>query len=151
MESCHYLEVLLNPLLFKVRKVGGFVTLVVVSCFASNLFLGDQYLGIVVPGRMFKTAVERSGLSPRMLSRTLEDSGTLTAVLIPWTGCGAFQAGALGVPTLAYAPYCFLNWLNPLVAILMTYMGIGIYWGKNGEDKIEKRTDINFHPAEQKA
>ena len=151
MESCHYLEVLLNPLLFKVRKVGGFVTLVVVSCFASNLFLGDQYLGIVVPGRMFKTAVERSGLSPRMLSRTLEDSGTLTAVLIPWTGCGAFQAGALGVPTLAYAPYCFLNWLNPLVAILMTYMGIGIYRGKNGEDKIEKRTDINFHPAEQKA
>ncbi len=151
MESCRYLEVLLNPLLFKVRKVGGFVTLVVVSCFASNLFLGDQYLGIVVPGRMFKTSVEKSGLSPRMLSRTLEDSATLTAVLIPWTGCGAFQAGALGVPTLAYAPYAFLNWINPIVAIVMTYMGIGIYWGKNGEDKVEKRTDINFHVLEQEA
>jgi len=149
MESCHYLEVLLNPLLYKVRKVGGFVSLVVVSCFASNLFLGDQYLGIVVPGRMFKTAVEKTDLSPRMLSRTLEDSGTLTAVLIPWTGCGAFQSGALGVSTLAYAPYCFLNWLNPLVAILMTYMGLGIYRGKNGADRIEKRTDINFHAVEQ--
>ncbi len=55
----------------------------------SNLFLGDQYLAIVVPGRMFKTAVDKTDLSPRMLSRTLEDSGTLTAVLIPWTGCGA--------------------------------------------------------------
>ena len=151
MESCRYLEVLLNPLLFRVRKVGGFVTLVVVSCFACNLFLGDQYLGILVPGRMFKTAVDRTTLSPRMLSRTLEDSGTLTAVLIPWTGCGAFQSAALGVPTLTYAPYAFLNWMNPIVAILMTYMGIGIYRGKNGADKVEKGTDIDFRITEQEA
>ena len=84
---------------------------------------------------MFKTAVARSGLSPRMLSRSLEDTATMTSPLIPWTGCGAFQANALGVPTLEYLPYCFLNYLNPLVAILMTYLGIGIYWGKNGEDR----------------
>lgn len=144
MERCHYLEVLLNPILFKVRKVGGFVALVMASCFVSNVFLGDQYLAIVVPGRMFKIAVDHSGLSPRMLSRTLEDCGTLTSVLVPWTGCGAFQSSALGVPTLAYAPYCFLNYLNPFVGILLAYLGIGNYWGRNRDDKVEKRTDIDF-------
>ncbi len=144
MESCHYLTVLLNPLLYKVRTVGGFVSLVVTSCFVSNVFLGDQYLAIVVPGRMFKSAVARTDLSPRMLSRTLEDCGTLTAVLVPWTGCGAFQSGALGVPTLEYAPYCFLNYINPFVAIILSYLGIGNYWGKDRADKVEKRTALVF-------
>ncbi|QVL35922.1 Na+/H+ antiporter NhaC [Aminirod propionatiphilus] len=144
MERCGYLEAMLTPLLLKVRKVGGLVSLVMVSSFISNVFLGDQYLAIVVPGRMFNSAVGRSGLSPRMLSRTLEDCGTMTAVLVPWTGCGAFQSSALGVPTLEYLPYCFLNILNPIVAAVLTYLGIGIYWGKDGEDKVEKRTDINF-------
>ncbi|MEG1603207.1 MAG: Na+/H+ antiporter NhaC [Cloacibacillus sp.] len=151
MESCHYLDVLLNPLLYRVRTVGGFVTLVVSSCFVSNVFLGDQYLAIVVPGRMFKTAVARTELSPRMLSRTLEDCGTMTAVLVPWTGCGAFQSGALGVPTLSYAPYCFLNYLNPFVAIIISYLGIGNYWGKDKADKIEKRTALVFPPEEADA
>ena len=149
MESCRYLEVLLTPLLKLVHSAGGMVTLVAFSCLSGNLFLGDQYLGIVVPGRMFKTAVARSGLSPRMLSRSLEDTATMTSPLIPWTGCGAFQANALGVPTLEYLPYCFLNYLNPLVAILMTYLGIGIYWGKNGEDRVEKRTALSFDFAEE--
>ena len=128
MERCGYLSVMLNPLLYKVRRVGDFILLVVISCFVSNFFLGDQYLGIVVPGRMFREAVEKSDLSPRMLSRSLEDSGTLTAVLIPWTGCGAFQSNALGVPTLEYAPYCFLNIINPIFAVIISYLGIGIYW-----------------------
>ena len=66
MERCGYLSVMLNPLLYKVRRVGDFILLVVISCFVSNFFLGDQYLGIVVPGRMFREAVEKSDLSPRM-------------------------------------------------------------------------------------
>ena len=147
MESCRYLDVLLNPLLYRVRRAGDFISLVVASCLVSNIFLGDQYLAIVVPGRMFKTAVAKTDLSPRMLSRTLEDCGTLTAVLVPWTGCGAFQSAALGVPTLSYAPYCFLNYINPILAIIMTYMGIGIYWGKDKADKVEKRTAL-FFPRE---
>ena len=151
MESCHYLDVLLNPMLYKIRSVGGFVTLVVTSCFVSNLFLGDQYLAIVVPGRMFKTAVAKTELSPRMLSRTLEDCGTMTAVLVPWTGCGAFQSGALGVPTLTYAPYCFLNIINPFMAILLASLGIGNYWGKNGADRVEKRTALTFPREEEEA
>lgn len=144
MESCHYLDVLLNPILYKVRTVGGFTSLVVTSCLFSNIFLGDQYLAIVVPGRMFKTAVDKTDLSPRTLSRILEDCGTMTAVLVPWTGCGAFQAGALGVPTLSYLPYCFMNYINPVVSIVMSYLGIGTYWGKNKADKVERRTALVF-------
>ncbi len=144
MERCGYLSVLLNPMLYKVRRVGDFITLVVVSSFLGNFFLGDQYLGIVVPGRMYREAVEKSDLSPRMLSRTLEDSGTLTAVLIPWTGCGSFQSNALGVPTLEYAPYCFLNIINPIFAIIISYLGIGNYWGKDKDDRVEKRTALSF-------
>lgn len=144
MESCRYLDVLLNPLLFKVRRVGDFVALVMASSLVSNIFLGDQYLAILVPGRMFKAAVEQSDLSPRILSRTLEDCGTLTAVLVPWTGCGAFQSAALGVPTLEYIPYCFLNYLNPLMGIMLAYLGIGNYWGKDKADKVERRTRLDF-------
>lgn len=83
MECCEYLSVLLNPLLYKIRRVGDFITLVVISCFVSNIFLGDQYLGIVVSGRMFEEAVAKIDLSPHILLRFLEDSGTLTAVLVP--------------------------------------------------------------------
>ena len=86
-----------------------------------------------------------------MLSRTLEDCGTMTAVLVPWTGCGAFQSGALGVPTLTYAPYCFLNIINPFMAILLASLGIGNYWGKNGADRVEKRTALTFPREEEEA
>jgi NhaC family Na+:H+ antiporter len=115
------------------------VTSVIVTCFVSNLFLGDQYLALVIPGRMFKTAFEEKGLAPRLLSRATEDAGTLTSALIPWNTCGAFQSSVLGVPTLAYAPYAFLNYLNPIVSILMTYMKIGIYWRtSDGEDVVSR-------------
>ncbi|MBL3592731.1 MAG: Na+/H+ antiporter NhaC [Synergistaceae bacterium] len=133
MERCGFLEVLLHTILKGVRSVGGLVTAVIVSCFASNLFLGDQYLSIVMPGRMFKDAFDEKGLHPKMLSRSLEDAGTLTSVLIPWNTCGAYNAGVLGVPTLAYAPFAFMNYLNPIVAITMSYLGIAVFWqdGKN--------------------
>ena len=117
MESCHYLTVLLNPLLYKVRTVGGFVSLVVTSCFVSNVFLGDQYLAIVVPGRMFKSAVARTDLSPRMLSRTLEDcrARTMDGVRrLPVRSLGRSDAGIrpLLLPEL-YQPICGDNPLLP--------------------------------------
>jgi NhaC family Na+:H+ antiporter len=144
MERCGYLETLLGAMLKGVRTAGGLITAVIVSCFLSNVFLGDQYLSLVIPGRMFKSMFEKSGLAPRMLSRSLEDCGTITSPLVPWNTCGAYQSTTLGVPTLEYIPYAFLNYLNPLMAILMTYMGIGIYWGKSGADKVEKRTKLEF-------
>jgi len=113
MERCGFLEVLLEAILKHVESVTGLVTSVIIACFATNLLVGDQYTSIVLPGRMFKSAFDKKGLHPRMLSRTLEDSGTLTSVLIPWNTCGAYHTSLFGVPTLEYLPYAFLNYLNP--------------------------------------
>lgn len=126
MERCGFLEVLLRTVLKRVNSVGGMVASVVASCFISNLFLGDQYLAIVIPGRMFKQVFDGRGLHPKLLSRTLEDSGTLTSVLVPWNTCGAYHASVLGVPVLQYMPYAFLNYLNPLIAVAMAYMNVHI-------------------------
>ncbi len=137
METCGFLEILLERLLHKVKSVCGLVGAVIASCIFTNLFLGDQYLALVMPGRLFRPAFdgyEKDGkkLDARLLSRTLEDSGTLTSVLVPWNTCGAYNSGVLGVPTLSYLPYAFLNYLNPLVALAMTRLGIGIPWREEG-------------------
>jgi NhaC family Na+:H+ antiporter len=145
MERCGFLEVMLRTILKGVRSVGGLVASVIASCFICNVFLGDQYLSIVMPGRMFRLGFEEKGLHPRMLSRSLEDAGTLTSVLIPWNTCGAYNSGVLGVPTIEYVPYAFLNYLNPLMAILLTYLGIGTAWkGKDGEPVITKEKPANL-------
>jgi len=137
MDTCGFLKVLLEAIMKPIKSVGGMVATTILSCFICNVFLGDQYLSIAMPGTMFRPAYELKGLHPRMLSRSLEDCGTLTSVLIPWNTCGAYQSGVLGVPTVQYIPYAFLNYMNPLIAILITYMGIGIAWrGKNGEPVI---------------
>jgi NhaC family Na+:H+ antiporter len=139
MEACGFLETIVHTLTKSVKSVGGMMLSVVISCFVSNLFLGDQYLSLVIPGRMFKTAFEEQGLAPRMLSRATEDAGTLTSALVPWNTCGAFQSSVLGVPTLAYAPYAFLNYLNPIVSVIISYMKIGIYWRTSeGEDVVSR-------------
>ena len=75
-----------------------------------------------------------------MLSRSLEDSGTLTGVLIPWNTCGAYHTTTLGVPTVQYIPYAFLNWINPIVAVILTYMGIGVAWAKKDGNFVISRT-----------
>ena len=145
MERCGFLEVVLEAILKVVRSVGGLVASVIASCFLCNLFLGDQYLSIVMPGRIFKNAFEWKGLHARMLSRSLEDCGTLSSVLIPWNTCGAYNSGVLGVKTVEYAPFAILNWLNPLVAIAITYLGIGIAWkGKEGEPVIARTKPANL-------
>lgn len=139
METIGCLKVMLEAVMKVVSGVGGMVTAVIISCTLSNVFLGDQYLSIAMPGRMFKSAFDEAGLHPRMLSRSLEDAGTLVSVLIPWNTCGAYHTTVLNVPTWEYLPFAFLNYLNPIVAIIMTYMGIGISWrGKDGEPVIAK-------------
>lgn len=141
LETLGCLKVMLEAIMKPVKSVGGMVTSVIVSCIVCNIFLGDQYLSIAMPGRMFKSAFDEEGLHPRMLSRSLEDAGTLVSVLIPWNTCGAYHQTVLGVPTIAYAPFAFLNYLNPIVAIVMTYMGIGVSWmGKDGEPVMGGKT-----------
>lgn len=98
----------------------------VASCLALNITASDQYLAIVVPGKMFSQAFREKGLAPENLSRSLEDSGTVTSVLIPWNTCGAYHAGVLGVDTLAYAPYAFFNYLSPFTTLLFAALNIKI-------------------------
>ena len=138
------LNTLLDAMTKGVKRAGGLIGATCGACFVANLLTGSQYLSIIIPGRMFKTKFEKSGLAPRMLSRSLEDCGTLTSVLIPWNVCGGYAAAVLGVPTLAYAPYAVLNWITPLFAIAITYVGIGIFWrDENGVDSVQKRTVLN--------
>ena len=93
----------------------------------ANVTASDQYLAIVLPGRMFGEAFREQGLAPENLSRTLEDSGTMTSVLIPWNTCGAAQQAVLGVNVLAFAPWCLFNIISPLMTVLYAYLGINIH------------------------
>jgi NhaC family Na+:H+ antiporter len=144
MEACGFLETIVGAVTKRVKSVGGLMASVVGTCFLANLFLGDQYLSLVIPGRMFKVSFEEAGLAPRLLSRACEDSGTMTSSLVPWNTCGAYMSGVLGVATLAYAPFAFMNWMSPIGSIIMSYMKIGIYWRKkDGTDVVarERPTD----------
>lgn len=96
------------------------------SCLALNITASDQYLAIVVPGKMFAKAYKNKGLAPENLSRTLEDSGTVTSVLIPWNTCGAYQSGTLGVSTFDYLPYAFFNILSPFMTLIFAAFNIKI-------------------------
>jgi Na+:H+ antiporter, NhaC family len=122
MEKCGFLRLISQEILKKVRSDRGLVGATVGSCLFLNVTASDQYLAIVVPGRMYREVYTARGLAPEALSRTLEDAGTVTSVLIPWNTCGAMQASVLGVATFAYAPYCFFNWISPLMTLLFAYL-----------------------------
>lgn len=126
MEMTGMLGRIADAILSLVKGTGSLIAATIASCFTLNLTAADQYLAIVVPGRMFRSAYAKAGLAPENLSRSLEDAGTLTSVLIPWNTCGAYFSGILGVATLSYAPYCFMNIANPLVAIAIGMLGFKI-------------------------
>lgn len=104
----------------------GLFASTVFSCLALNVTASDQYLAIVVPGKMFAKAYKDKGLAPENLSRSLEDSGTVTSVLVPWNTCGAYHSGVLGVPVLSYAGYAFFNYLSPFMTLFFAAVGIKI-------------------------
>ena len=96
------------------------------TCLALNVTASDQYLAIVVPGKMFAKAYEEKGLAPENLSRTLEDSGTVTSVLVPWNTCGAYQSGVLGVGVSEYFIYAIFNYLSPIMTLIFAAFDIKI-------------------------
>lgn len=124
MEKTGMLEVLARAFLKRVRRTGSLVATTIFSSIGMNAIASDQYMAIVIPGRMYKSAFDSQGLHPKNLSRCLEDAGTLTSPLIPWNSCGAFMHATLGVNPLLYLPYAFLNLANPLVSIFYGYTGI---------------------------
>jgi len=123
MEATGMLEEIARAILKLVRGTGSLITATIASCFFLNLTASDQYISIVVPGKMFKNTYDKFGLAPQNLSRSLEDAGTMTSVLVPWNTCGAYFAAILGVSTWDYLPYAFLNYINPIVAIVIANMG----------------------------
>jgi NhaC family Na+:H+ antiporter len=110
----------------KVKSTGSLILSTIATSIFFNITASDQYISIVVPGRMYAKSFREKGLKPEVLSRTLEDGGTITSVLIPWNTCGATQSKVLGVSTWTYLPYCFFNLVNPLAAILIGYLGYKI-------------------------
>jgi len=135
MESCGLLKRITDPLVGFATTNGSLVATTAGSCVFINATASDQYLAIVVPGRMFRETFGDRGLAPGNLSRTLEDAGTVTSVLIPWNTCGAAQSTVLGVETLVYAPFCFFNWISPLMTVLVGYLGIGVAKLDDGLDE----------------
>ncbi|HKL66947.1 MAG TPA: Na+/H+ antiporter NhaC [Bacteroidales bacterium] len=126
MESAGMLLKITHYIMKVVHNAGSLVAATVGTCLFFNTTASDQYLAIVVPGRMFSKIYRNMGYKPELLSRTLEDSGTVTSVLIPWNTCGATQSGVLGVSTFAYAPYCFFNIISPFMSIFMAAFNIKI-------------------------
>lgn len=126
MESAGLLRRITEPLVKKAKSTGSLVATTAGSCVFINVTASDQYLAIVVPGRMYAQTYRERGLAPENLSRTLEDAGTVTSVLIPWNTCGATQTGVLGVSTFAYLPYCFFNIISPFMTVFFAYAGIKI-------------------------
>ena len=126
MDGIGALSTISKALLKLFHTTFGLFASTVASCLALNITASDQYLAIVVPGKMYAKAFKEKGLAPENLSRTLEDSGTVTSVLVPWNTCGAYQAGVLGVDTFHYAGYAIFNWLSPFMTLLFAAFQIKI-------------------------
>lgn len=127
MESAGYINAVTEKIAGAMKSAGSLVASTIGTCVFCNIVISDQYMSILIPGKMFSQVYKDNGYEPRLLSRSLEDSATVTSVLIPWNTCGVVQASVLGVPTLTYLPYCFFNYLSPLVSILFAYAGYKIY------------------------
>jgi NhaC family Na+:H+ antiporter len=143
MEKSGMLTVIAAAVISKVHSLGSLIASTAATCVFFNLTTSDQYLAILIPGRMYSDIYKKKGLKPENLSRTLEDSATVTSVLVPWNTCGATQATVLGVPTLTYLPYCFFNIISPIMTILYGYFKLGInYYSEEEMAEIRKELAV---------
>ncbi|MFT4672049.1 MAG: NhaC family Na+:H+ antiporter [Pseudohongiellaceae bacterium] len=126
MEHTGLLQCLVNYALSFVHSTGSLIATTIATCIGANIITSDQYIAVVLPGRMYKMEYQKRGLAMKNLSRTLEDAGTITSPLVPWNTCGAYMSGTLGVATFAYFPYCFFNLICPVVAIIYGFLNIKI-------------------------
>jgi Na+:H+ antiporter, NhaC family len=140
MEEAGFLDRLIAPVVRRARTDATLIASVAGTCIGLNVVAGDQYVADVLPSRVYRGAFARQGLAPRMLSRTVEDTGTVTSPLVPWNSCGAYMAGVLGVPTVSYLPFAFFNILNPLVALAFAFTGYRV-------EHVEGDTAPEAHPV----
>jgi NhaC family Na+:H+ antiporter len=127
MEHTNQLKVIVNKILQKAHSSGSLITATVLTALGANIVLCDQYMAVVMAGRMYAQAYPDRGLHPKNLSRAVEDSATVTGCLVPWNSGGAYQSATLGVATIAYLPFAFFNWLSPLVTLIYGWLGITIH------------------------
>ena len=126
MEKTGMLAVITKKILSTAQNTGSLILATLGTAIGLNVIASDQYISIVIPGRMYRAEFMKRGLDPKNLSRALEDSGTLTSALVPWNTCGAFMAAALGVPTLYYLPFAFFNYTNPIISAIYGFTGFTI-------------------------
>jgi NhaC family Na+:H+ antiporter len=126
LEYLGMLKKFVDIILASAKSTGSLIASTVATCIGTNLLTADQYMAIVMPGRMYKEEYQRRGLDPLVLSRTLEDSATITSPLIPWNTCAVYMSGVLLVSPLDYMFYCFFNWINPILAVTYGFIGFNI-------------------------
>ena len=126
MEGTGMLNIIMKPIIKRIKHSGPLVATTALTAIGLNFIVAEQYVTIVIAGRMLKAPYEKLNLKPKNLSRALEDSGTLTSPLIPWNTCGAFMWATLGVYPFLYAPFAFFNLINPIVSIIYGFTGITI-------------------------
>jgi NhaC family Na+:H+ antiporter len=126
LEYTGLLARVLQPLVDRANTEKKLVASTGLTSIGLNVLAGDQYMAIVLPGRMFRELYEEQGIAPETLSREIEDTGTITSPLIPWNSCGAYMSAALGVATWAYLPFCFFNWINVILSFIYAFTGFQI-------------------------
>jgi NhaC family Na+:H+ antiporter len=137
VEHAGFLDRLLQPVVTRAKSRGQLILAVNSSGVGLNAVAGDQYVADVLPARMFRNEFERRGLAPQTLSRAVEDSGTVTSVLVPWNTCGAYISGVLGVSTASYFPYCFFNLLSPVLDVLYGFVGFKVPTAAEVSERVE--------------
>jgi NhaC family Na+:H+ antiporter len=135
MDQAGMLKRLTQSIIGLAKSGGSLIATTATSCVVFNVTASDQYLAIVVPGKMFAEEYKERGMHPKVLSRTLEDSGTVTSALIPWNTCGAYHSGVLGIATGDYFMYCFFNLISPLMTITFGFLNIKIARIKDKNEK----------------
>ncbi len=127
LDRAGFVRVLLSGLLARIKRSATLMTTTIASGVIANMGMGEAYLSIIFGGQIFKESYEADGLERHLLSRCLEEGATLSTSLIPWTTSGAFFMGVLGMSALEYAPWAFFNYINPVLSIILAYMGFGIF------------------------
>lgn len=140
MERTGLLERMVRSLLARVKSTGSLLASTITTALGANIVAADQYMAVVLPGRLYRPEFKRRGLDPVNLSRALEDGATITSPLVPWNTCGAYMAATLGVATWDYLPYAFFNLVGPVVALIMAYTGFKVLRLKPGDGKSGQRT-----------
>ena len=142
LEKCGSVERIFGNIKHKINSVGGLVFATMLTSIFCDAAMCDQFLGIGVPAPLYDTKYDELGLARNMLSRTLEDAGTLWACMFPWTACGAYQSGILGMNPFVYFPFAFVNLLNPIYACLTAFMGRNIFWADGSYTNVFGKTTM---------